>query len=57
MTSVQSCETESEVSENDQPGLRKSLTYRDLLDLRQAVSVDDLVDRRGCLRPDPIDFH
>jgi hypothetical protein len=30
---------------------------RDLLDLRQALSVEDLVDRRGCLRPDAIDFH
>ena len=56
MTSVQSCETESEVSENDQPGLRKSLAYRDLLDLHEVLSVDDLVDRRGCLWPDALDF-
>jgi hypothetical protein len=56
MTSVPSCETESEVSEKDQRGLHKSLAYRDLLDLRQVLSVDDLVDRGGCLWPDALDF-
>jgi hypothetical protein len=54
MTSVSWCEAGSEVLENDYPG--RTRTYRDLLYLREVLSVDDPVDRRGYLGADAMDF-